>query len=146
MGINLNDLRVRLAHARKNMGFTQEELAERMDVSVSTIAKIECGLRYPSLEMIMAFSKNLNVTLDYLTFGMSVEEYKFLELMEEMDEKLDGLDESQIRSLHEKNIVQPFVQSVEMIEESIPGNPRLLSAMHNVLNKLTGPAEENKRL
>ena len=49
---------VNLKEIRKNMGYTQKELASKLGISDSTLAHYETGIRKISLEM---FLKMLNV-------------------------------------------------------------------------------------
>lgn len=51
---------------RKKHGFTQEQLAEMCDLSVSYIAHIERGTKSLSLESAVKISNALDVSLDYL--------------------------------------------------------------------------------
>jgi transcriptional regulator with XRE-family HTH domain len=51
---------------RKNKGYSQEELAVSLDVSRQAIAKWESGQSYPEIFNLIALSKLLNVTVDYL--------------------------------------------------------------------------------
>ena len=51
---------------RKNKGLTQEELAERLDVSRQAVAKWESGLVYPDIMNLIQISNLFNVTVDYL--------------------------------------------------------------------------------
>ncbi len=51
---------------RKNKGLTQEELAERLDVSRQAVAKWESGQAYPDICNLIQISKLFNVTVDYL--------------------------------------------------------------------------------
>ena len=50
--------------ARKRMGYTQAELAERLDLSANFIAHLERGSRRPSLDTLIALSDLLQVPLD----------------------------------------------------------------------------------
>ena len=56
----------RIEAARKKKGLTQEELAERVNVSQSMINHIENGNKKPSLETAVALANELGVTLDSL--------------------------------------------------------------------------------
>lgn len=56
----------RLAEARKKCGMTQQQLANALDVHVTTIAKIETGTRKPSFELLLKMAQVLNVSMDYL--------------------------------------------------------------------------------
>ena len=51
---------------RKNKGLTQEEMAERLDVSRQAVAKWESGQVYPDISNLIQISNLLNVTIDFL--------------------------------------------------------------------------------
>ena len=51
---------------RKNKGFTQEEFAERLNVSRQAVAKWESGQAYPDISNLIQISNMMNVTVDYL--------------------------------------------------------------------------------
>ena len=51
---------------RKNKGLTQEQLAERLDVSRQAVAKWESGQVYPDISNLIQISNLFNVTVDYL--------------------------------------------------------------------------------
>ena len=51
---------------RKNKGFTQEELAEKLGVSRQAVAKWESGQVYPDISNLIQISNLFNVTVDYL--------------------------------------------------------------------------------
>ncbi len=51
---------------RKTKGYSQEELAERLEVSRQAVAKWEAGLSYPDLMNLIQISRLFNVTVDYL--------------------------------------------------------------------------------
>ena len=51
---------------RKNKGVTQEELAEKLDVSRQAVAKWESGQVYPDINNLIQISNLFNVTVDYL--------------------------------------------------------------------------------
>ena len=50
---------------RKTRGLSQQQLADLMDVTRSTISNWECGRRYPHLNELDDLSNKLNVSLDY---------------------------------------------------------------------------------
>lgn len=51
---------------RKSKGFTQEELAEKLNVSRQAVAKWEAGQTYPDVMNLIQISDLMNVTVDYL--------------------------------------------------------------------------------
>ena len=51
---------------RKKMGYSQEELAERMNVSRQAVSKWESGQAYPDIDRILEMSEIFGVTTDYL--------------------------------------------------------------------------------
>ena len=61
----------RIKIKRKEMELTQERLSELIDVSPSYISEIERGSSICSLSTIVNIAKNLDVSLDYLVFGIT---------------------------------------------------------------------------
>ena len=51
---------------RKTMGYSQEALAERLEVSRQAVAKWEAGLSHPDLMNLIQLSHLFHVTVDYL--------------------------------------------------------------------------------
>ena len=54
---------------RKKNGYTQEKLAEMIDVDYQTISRIETGYYFTSFENLTKLAKALNVTVEYLVTG-----------------------------------------------------------------------------
>ena len=68
MSLN-EELGQRLQQLRKAKGFSQEELADRVGVSRQAVSKWEGGQTAPDLERLLALSKQLDGTTDYLLTG-----------------------------------------------------------------------------
>lgn len=64
----------RLKELRKQLSLTQEQLAERLQVTKSIISAYESQTRFPSLDMLIKLSKTFNVTTDYL-LGVNQKQY-----------------------------------------------------------------------
>jgi len=54
----------RIREERRRMGYTQEQLAERADLSANFIAHLERGSRKPSLDTLVVLSGLLEVPVD----------------------------------------------------------------------------------
>lgn len=66
----------RLYELRKQKGLSQEELANRLNVTRQTISKWEVGDSTPDMEKLMALSDLFGVSLDELVMGKEkTEEY-----------------------------------------------------------------------
>ena len=59
----------RIASLRQSKGISQAELAKRLHISASAVGMYEQGRREPSVEILIALSRELGVTLDYLLSG-----------------------------------------------------------------------------
>ncbi len=59
----------RLYQLRKQKGLSQEELANRLNVSRQTVSKWEVGDSTPDMEKLMAMSELFDVSLDQLVLG-----------------------------------------------------------------------------
>ena len=66
MQIDYISLGSRIKEARKNQGLTQEQLAERADLSTTHISNIENAKKIPSLQAIVDIANALSVTTDSL--------------------------------------------------------------------------------
>ncbi len=56
----------KLFHLRTQAGYSQESLAEKVNVSRQAISKWELGLTLPDTDKIVALSKVFDVSIDYL--------------------------------------------------------------------------------
>lgn len=52
--------------AREDIGLTQAELAEKIDVSQNFLGDIERGIKLPSLNKLILLSNTLKISLDYM--------------------------------------------------------------------------------
>ena len=59
----------RITLQRKKLGISQTELAQRLCISPSAIGMYEQGRREPSNSILIALSKELHVSIDYLLTG-----------------------------------------------------------------------------
>lgn len=53
---------------RNSMGFSQEEMAEKSDISYSYYSKIENAVQPPSLDVMIKIASTMNLSLDKLIF------------------------------------------------------------------------------
>ena len=56
----------RIREARKKLNLTQEQLAEKLDVTVAYISEIERNLKLPSMPLFIKLVEALDVSSDYL--------------------------------------------------------------------------------
>ncbi|MBN1776676.1 MAG: helix-turn-helix transcriptional regulator [Clostridiales bacterium] len=63
------DLGRRIRKQRTQRGWTQEALAERVNVSTSFVGHVERGSRKASLETLVSMANALDVSVDYLLSG-----------------------------------------------------------------------------
>ncbi len=71
MGNNrlLEEIGTRVSTRRKALGLTQEQVAEKMDVSIQMISNLELGRKAIRPENLIKICGVLNVSSDYLLLG-----------------------------------------------------------------------------
>lgn len=70
--LNYLEMGKRIKLKRKEINLTQEKLSEIIDVSPSYISEIERGSSICSLSTLSNIASTLNVSLDYLVFGITI--------------------------------------------------------------------------
>ena len=59
----------RIKERRAALGYTQEQFAEVIELSVSSYTKIENAFQNPALDTLIDIAEKLDISLDYLVFG-----------------------------------------------------------------------------
>lgn len=96
--ICLQDIGNRITELRKRLGWTQEELAEKADLTPQFVSYAESGKRAMPPENLLKLSKALNVSADYLLTGEIIDKDLLI-----LSDKIKQLSPSQIRII--ENIV-----------------------------------------
>lgn len=94
--MNYYEIGQRIRKYRKALGFSQEQLAEKTDISVTHMSHIETGNTKLSLPVIVSMSKALGVQVDDLLCGSYHGKGK---ARDEVLELLSSCDEKEIRIL-----------------------------------------------
>lgn len=55
-----------LAELREDRGLTQKDLSELLHISISSISAYESGKRFPSIDVLIAYAKQFEVSTDYI--------------------------------------------------------------------------------
>ena len=63
----------RIQKLRRDRGLTQEQFAERLNISTVHLAKIETGKRGCSLDILIDFAEFFGASLDYLVLGKAAD-------------------------------------------------------------------------
>lgn len=69
----------RIKQARKSCSMTQENLAERLDVSIGYVSQLERGITKISLDLLASISNILNRDLSYFVCGANYLSGSYLE-------------------------------------------------------------------
>ena len=99
----LKEIGARINARRKQMGMTQEILAERMDVSIQMISNLELGKKAIRPENLIKLCDVLGVSADYVLRGLRTERdtvgfmEKYTRLSVENQQLLEKLAENLIR-------------------------------------------------
>lgn len=98
----LSEVGQRIMERRKKLGLTQEELAERCDLTTQFVSYAESGKRASRPENLMKMAAVLGVSTDYLLTGDIIDKDKLL-----ISEKLDKLDAAEIQII--ENIIDECI-------------------------------------
>lgn len=81
-------MHTRIRKAREGMGYTREQFAEKLDVSVSYLAELERGRTGISVKMLVKVCNVLGLSADYVLFGTErTEDELRLDAIRRIDEK-----------------------------------------------------------
>ncbi len=79
MQIDYRVMGQRISRLRKERGFTQEELAERMEITNSYLSNIERNRSIPSLEILIRLCTVLDVTPNDILLGVNYNSKEYLQ-------------------------------------------------------------------
>ena len=92
--IFLVNMGIRIAQRRKELHMTQEQLADKMGVSLQTVSCIELGKKAVRPENLANLCTHLNVSADYILYGKRSEQQ-----MNGIADKLSALDDEAFRTV-----------------------------------------------
>lgn len=67
--VDLNSIGKRIQNRRKQCGYTQEQLAELMNVSIQMISNLERGNKAIRIDNLVNLSQILEISIDYILTG-----------------------------------------------------------------------------
>lgn len=67
--IHYKEMGLRIRRQREKLGYTREQLAEKLEVSPKFCSDIELGVKGMSIQTLAKLSDILNLTTDYILFG-----------------------------------------------------------------------------
>ncbi len=67
--LDLHEIGSRIQFCRKRLGFTQEQLSEKMNVSIQMISNMERGNKAIRIDNLVKLSHILEVSTDYILTG-----------------------------------------------------------------------------
>lgn len=90
------DISEKILNLRKAHNLTQEQLAEKLDVSRQSISKWESGQAVPEVDKLTALSGIFNVTTDYLLKPSEIDELTLkTEILERQQQELKSANQKQ---------------------------------------------------
>ena len=93
-------MHTRIRRARERMGYTREQFAEKLDVSVSYLAELERGRTGISVKLLVKVCNVLGLSADYILFGTERQEDTLrLDAIHRIDEKYLPLLDKMIEQL-----------------------------------------------
>lgn len=99
MGLDMDwkPLGRKIKAAREKKGYTQEQLAERVNLSVQHISVIERGIKAPKLETFVNIANELDVNADFFLADLLSVSSQLQS--NELFDKLDGIPEKEKRRI-----------------------------------------------
>ncbi|MCP4130221.1 MAG: helix-turn-helix transcriptional regulator [bacterium] len=110
-------LHVRIKELRKSRGWTQGELADKIDIEIKMISHYETKKSVPSIDSLVKMAELFNVSTDYLL----IEHAPKRSFLREMDKDKELADKiSEVMSLPEKDR-----EVVVRVIDALVGNQRV---------------------
>lgn len=99
-----DDIGKRVREYREKFGYTREQFAEKLDISVKFASDIELGKKGMSIDTLIKICELLSVSADYLIWG------KGEKAENNIAELTARLDEDEIK--HAEDLMRTFVKAV----------------------------------
>lgn len=100
LSVEVMVLYTRIRKAREDLGYTREQIAEKLEVSVSYMAEVERGRTGISVKMLVKICEVLGLSADYVLFGEERNaDTMFLDKIHRIDKKYLPLLEKMITEL-----------------------------------------------
>ncbi|WP_080401599.1 helix-turn-helix domain-containing protein [Burkholderia ubonensis] len=125
----------RLSTLRKQNGFTQQQLADRVEVHVVQINRYEAGLSRPTLNVFKQLAVVLSVSADELLFDDS--EHRLDESFRPLFDRLSDLTE------REKTVVRTVLEAI-LLRHRMSGDDPIAPAIGRIVS-LSRRAQERRR-
>ena len=123
----------KIINLRKSRGWSQEELAERLDVSRQSVSKWESGISNPELDKIVAMSTLFGVSTDYLLKDASHSENETAEAFADTDgEEVTQIIEEEPLPTREVSAAEAeeYLAAIASIKE---GNPSIAGPVGSMI-------------
>ena len=93
MHFNQVEFGCRLRSARRECGFTQEQLAEKLNITSEHMGRLELGKRGVSIDLLIDLSNILHVSLDYLIKGTVNDPFQMKHMIRQIHNILDQIEQ-----------------------------------------------------
>ncbi|MFZ1987108.1 MAG: RstR family transcriptional repressor [Desulfatitalea sp.] len=108
----------KLSHLRKERGFTQMELSEKVGIGIAQMRRYESGKSSPTLEVIKNIAKTLVVSTDELIFDegeqvvkQKIEDKELLVQLEQIS-RLSPHDKEALKTIMESMIIKSKLEQI----------------------------------
>lgn len=119
----------KIARLRKERGWSQSELGERVGVHIAHLSRLENGKSQPSVELLQKLARVFEVTMDYLVDEEAEElapvSVKDKSLAERLD-LLEQLDETDRQTVI--NVIDSMLTKKKMLDVLAVGKPAVAVA------------------
>ena len=88
----------RIKELRKSKGYTQEYLAEKLNIETRQLSKLETGKHYPSFETIVALLETFNMSFEELITFEHLDTYE--NVKQKLQNEIDSLDENKLLKIY----------------------------------------------
>ena len=88
----------RIKELRKQRGFTQDYLAEKLNIETRQLSKLETGKNYPSFETVLGLLETFNITFEELVAFEHLNENA--NFKQKMFDEISELDDEKIRYVY----------------------------------------------
>jgi len=120
MNISLRIIGQNIKAARKANHFTQEQLAELLDISVLHYGRLERGERRPSIDQLARIAGILNTSIEALLRGCIIDAKKHAAVFEAAENQTEGTAEYALVLLDEyREQLQEYIHSLKLRENAL---------------------------